>query len=62
MKEFFIELWAKICEYYGYYSAAIHKILPGDVGNLAESVINITVACLIIKLVADLAFSTKNHG
>lgn len=62
LKEIFTNLWAKMCEFYGYYSAAIHKILPGDVGNLAEAVLDIAIACLIVKIVADIAFSTKNNG
>lgn len=59
MKEFFTDLWAKICEIYMYYSDFVHSIFPRELGDLVEYVIDIAVACLIVKLIADFAFKTK---
>ncbi len=60
MKQFFIDLWAKCCELYGYYSSFIHSIFPKELGDLVEYILDIIIACLIIKMIADVAFKTKS--
>lgn len=59
MKQFFQDLWLKICELYSMYSGFIHSIFPSQLGDLVEYILDIAVACLIIKLVAGAAFHTK---
>ncbi len=62
MGEFFNNIWVTICEWYQAYSAFIHSFFPSQLGDLVEGIIDIVVACLIIKLLASIAFGTKNNG
>lgn len=56
------DLWAHICEWYQMYSGFIHSIFPSQLGDLVEGVLDIAVACLVIKVVSSVAFGTKNKG
>ncbi len=58
----FGNIWAKIVEFYGIYSSAIHSVFPSQLGDLVEYVIDIAVACLIIKGISSVAFGTKGNG
>lgn len=61
MKDFFSNIWTEIVKLYGMYSSFVHSILPAELGDLAEAVIDIAIACLIVKMVADIAFKTKSE-
>ncbi len=62
MKKIFTEFWSECVKLYGYYSDYIHYIFPRELGDLVEYVLDIAIACLIIKIVADVAFKTKGNG
>lgn len=62
MKDFFINFWAKCVEIYCAYSDLIHSVFPKDLGDLVEYVLDIVIVIAIIKIVASIAFSTKNNG
>lgn len=62
MANVFTEIWAKIVEFYTLYSDAIHSVFPSQLGDLVEYVIDIAIACLIVKAVASMAFGTKGNG
>lgn len=53
------DLWENICKIYGYYSSFIHSIFPSQLGDLVEYCLDIAIACLIIKMVAGVAFHTR---
>lgn len=55
----FTEIWASLVKFYGMYSDFIHSILPAELGDLLEAVLDIIVACLIVKFIADAAFRTR---
>lgn len=54
-------VWATITSWYQAYSGFVHSIFPSALGDLVVWVINIAVACLIVKLVATVAFKTKSE-
>ena len=54
--------WVHICEWYHMYSSFIHSIFPSQLGDLVEGVLDIAVACLLIKTLSSVAFGTKNKG
>lgn len=62
MKEFFASVWAKCVEWYGMYSDFIHSILPREVGDLAEYVLDIAIVAGIVFAIGRIAFSTNNNG
>lgn len=53
------EVWTFFCECYQYYSTYVHYIFPREVGDLAEAVIDIAVAFMLVKVVARGAFHTR---
>ena len=62
MKDFFINIWAKCVEFYGMYSDFIHSILPRELGDLAEYVLDIAIVAAIVLAIGKIAFSSNNRG
>lgn len=60
MKNVLLEIWTEIVKLYTMYSDFIHSILPAELGDLAEAVLDIAIACLIVKAIASVAFKTKS--
>ncbi len=59
MEKFFSNIWDTLVNIYTSYSDFVHSILPGQLGDLVVFVLNLIVVCIIIKIVASVAFGTK---
>ena len=59
MEQIFNDIWSAIVKYYTIYSDFIHSILPGQLGDLAEGLIDIVIVIAIIKIISTFAFGTK---
>ncbi len=62
MADVFNNIWVTICEWYQSYSSLIHSVFPSQLGDLVEGILDIVVVCLLIKIIASVAFGTKNNG
>jgi hypothetical protein len=56
VKNFFIELWTTLKDYYKSYSLFIHSFLPNEAGTFAEILIDAIVIIIIVKILNDTAF------
>ena len=61
MKEFFMELWSTIVNYYMIYSDFIHSIFRAQVGDLVEGLIDLGVVVAIVLAVARFAFASREN-
>lgn len=56
------EIWTAIVKGYILYSDMIHSVLPGQLGDLAEGILDIIIVAAIIKIIASFAFGTKSQN
>lgn len=56
----FTDIWETLVKWYVAYSDFIHSYIPSALGDLVVGLIDIAAVCLLVFLVAKVAFSTKN--
>lgn len=62
MMDILKDFWAQCLNVYAIYSDIIHSILPAELGDLCEYVLDVIIVCLIVKGVASIAFGTRVKG
>ncbi len=62
MKDSFSNIWDSLVKIYTSYSDFVHSIIPGQLGDLVVFILNLIVVCIIVKIIASVAFGTKGDN